>query len=233
MCWCVRSIRMRRSMYTVWPALFPLVRYVKSLGVISPVKLLHSNLSTKHRKWDCFKSIFLLFSPCTSVFNLHDDWPVYIYVILCADRIVWWRCRVGWQQWQNSGNHQSARGKLQICGGQYVCVISSNDCFFLCVEHFIITFSYFLHYGLSNDISACVIMYRRMVVGRSLVYVSGLIVCTLFWKNAEEILHWRSPQNSRRNLTTSVAYSTSTCTHTKMLHTIHRNKKVFLQYLSD
>ncbi len=72
-----------------------------------------------------------------------------------------------------------------------MCVLSTAITVFfcVCVEHFIISFSYFLHYGLSNDISACVIVYRRMVVGRSLVYVSGLIVCTLFWKNAEENLH--------------------------------------------
>ncbi len=64
------------------------------------------------------------------------------------------------------GNNDRIQGIIsqleESCGAVEVsmCVISSNDCFFS-VEHFIITFSYFLHYGLSNDISACVIVCRR------------------------------------------------------------------------
>lgn len=141
----------------------------------------------------------------------HDDWCVYISVIVCADRVVWWCCFVGWQQWQNSGHHQSARRKLQICGGQCLCIIIINDWSFFCCDYE----NYdFLHYGASNDASAYVFVFRKMGVGRSLVYVSGLIVCTLFWKSAEENSHWRSLQNSRRNSITSVAYSASTCTYT-------------------
>lgn len=150
-CWCVRSIRMRRLIYTVWPALFPLVRCVKSLGVISPVRLLHSNLSMRLRKWGCFKSIFLLSSPCTSVFNLHDNWSVYVYVIVSTDWVIRWCCCVGWQQWQNSGHHQSARGKLRSSGGMWLLYTDIYIYFWQC--HQLLVISYIMvHAWMSVDV---------------------------------------------------------------------------------
>lgn len=194
MSWCVRSIRKRRLIYTVWPAPFPLVPYVKCLGVISPVRLLHSNLSTRPRKWDffCLSFGFSYYHLSAPLYSLsHDDWSFYISVIVCADRVVWWRCCVGWQQWQNSGHHQSARGKLQICGGQCLCVLSLSmtDPFFVDQFHCIITLRLISYITVLVIMPVHVCLCRKMAVGRSLVYASGLIVCTLFWKSAEETSH--------------------------------------------
>lgn len=136
----------------------------------------------------CF-SYYHLFAPLYSL--SHDDWSVYISVLVCADRVVWWRCCVGWQQWQNSGHHQSARGKLQICGGQCLCVLSLSmtDPFFVDQFHCIITLRLISYITVLVMMPVHVCLCRKMAVGKSLVYASGLIVCTLFWKSAEETSH--------------------------------------------